>query len=76
MAASIRGRPIRSLRMRGKPEITPRLKLYDLEILCHYFILFLMTQVGSLTMSPLSWTGRNDSGEENVPLDLTRGNDK
>ena len=64
MAARIRGRSIRSLRMRGKPEISPRHKLYELEILCHYLLFFLTTQVGSHTMSLLSWTGRNDSGED------------
>uniref|UniRef100_A0A667WIT3 RPTOR independent companion of MTOR complex 2 n=1 Tax=Myripristis murdjan TaxID=586833 RepID=A0A667WIT3_9TELE len=57
MAASFRGRPIRSLRMRGKRE-----KLAPASSWC----------VASRRARCVFLTGRNDSGEENVPLDLTR----
>uniref|UniRef100_A0A8C2DIV3 RPTOR independent companion of MTOR, complex 2 a n=2 Tax=Cyprinus carpio TaxID=7962 RepID=A0A8C2DIV3_CYPCA len=65
MAVSIRGRPTRSVRMRGKlpaptaplpPFVKARIRPHGVFIVSFCVCL----------------TGRNDSGEENVPLDLTR----
>lgn len=77
MAVSIRVRPIRSIRMRGEIQ---RLSLTQLSLLlCPESALFIYQLfLGYFVDAWRSFvvfmpTGRNDSGEENVPLDLSRG---
>uniref|UniRef100_A0A8C2YVI1 RPTOR independent companion of MTOR complex 2 n=1 Tax=Cyclopterus lumpus TaxID=8103 RepID=A0A8C2YVI1_CYCLU len=74
MAASFRGRPIRSLRMRGKRE-----KLVSLASVTAAYCENIFPQARDdpgvtphRVLGVCVFTGRNDSGEENVPLDLTR----
>lgn len=87
MAAIGRGRSLKNLRIRGKPACRPR-SPHPVFAVRRGARLCPGTGVGEANRASgaagLRWfltgvvclfrTGRNDSGEENVPLDLTRGN--